>query len=455
MKVAFLSQHFDVVLPPGQGSVGLWTYEVAHRLGEDCHTTIIARRPRRQPLPLEIDGARLDFLSCAPSGWWRMASHAWGRAFPNSKPLFVQNFYALDFFLQATRRIRRLAPDVVHLQNCPQYTPAVRRAVPDAAIILHMHCDWLAQLDPKAMALCVAAADLVVGCSKHVVAAAQARFAETGVRFAILPNGAPVEPLCRESDQRTPGKVIFVGRVSPEKGIHTLLQAWPKVMAAHPHANLEILGPPEETPREFLVDLSNDSDVLDLARFYSGGKAFRGSYDAALRELIPSQLAHTVTFMGHKPHNVVIERLANSVLLVNPSLSESFGMSLVEALATGTPVVATRAGGMPEIIEATRGGVLVEKNDPDALARKIIELLASPEASAELGRRGAQRVSELYAWPRIAERTRLLHSETLSKRRAHSDSTTNRIGRRSATRTGVSRDEIGRPSTSGQSSELL
>jgi glycosyltransferase involved in cell wall biosynthesis len=72
---------------------------------------------------------------------------------------------------------------------------------------------------------------------------------------------------------------------------------------------------------------------------------------------------------------------------------------------------------MPEIIEATGGGVLVEKNNPAALADAIIRLLAAPEASAKMGRRGAKRVAELYPWRRIAALTQDLHGEALSVRR--------------------------------------
>ncbi|WP_287252178.1 glycosyltransferase family 4 protein [Mesorhizobium sp.] len=143
-----------------------------------------------------------------------------------------------------------------------------------------------------------------------------------------------------------------------------------------------------------------------------------GSYETALREMIPPQFAHTVTFTGMEPYEKVIERCAGASLLVNPSLSESFGMSLVEALATGTPVVATRVGGMTDIVEATGGGVLVEKNDPAALSYAIVRRLADPESSNEVGRRGAARVADLYAWEKIAQSTRDLYDKAIVTHRS-------------------------------------
>jgi glycosyltransferase involved in cell wall biosynthesis len=415
VRVAFVCQHFDSVLPPHQSSIGIWTYEVARRLGADCEATVIGRRPRGGSGNLNVDGVKVELVPCLPMRTWAEASRVWNIVQPRRKPLFAHSFYALDYLAQVMRQIRRLAPDVVHLQNFPHHAPAIRRAAPNAAIILHMHCDWLVQLDRDTMARGVRAADLVVGCSGHIVAAARKHFADTGIPFAVLPNGAPV--LARTTSRPVPGRVLFVGRLSPEKGVHTLLTAWPKVVAARRDARLDIVGAGGEIPREFLVDLSDDPDVLDLSRFYPRGRAFRGSYEAALRGMIPSQLAHTVTFIGQETHERVIQRCADASLLVNPSLSESFGMSLVEALATGTPIVATRAGGMPEIVQATGGGVLVQKNNPDELADAIIRLLDDPDARAELGRRGAHRVAELYSWARIAALTQGLHGKALLARR--------------------------------------
>lgn len=416
MKIVILSQPFDTVTPPIQNSIGIWTYEVARRLGADCDTTIIARRLRGMPAQMEIDGIRFELLKCAPARLWGMASRLWSRVWPRS-PLVAQNVYAFDFLAQAVRTIRRLSPDVVHIQNFPQYVPTIRRAAPKAAIVLHMHCDWLAELDRNAMKRALAATDLTVGCSEHVVTAARRRFAEMDTIFAVLPNGAHANQNAA-AVARTPGKVLFVGRVSPEKGIHTLIEAWQTVIAACPEARLEIVGPSATLPREFLIDLSTDREVRDLARFYHGGSAYLGSYDAALRAMIPPTIAGTVSFVGTQPYKKLAERYAEASLLVNPSLSESFGMSLIEALSNGTPVVATRVGGMTEIMEATGGGVVVEKNDPDALAAQIIALLGEPGRAAKLGRRGAARVADRYAWEKIAQSTRTLYDRAIATHRS-------------------------------------
>ena len=420
MKVVFISQAFDQVLPPEQNSVGIWTYEVARRLAAHEETTVIARRVRGKPARAEVDGAHIELISCAPPGAWARASRAWRLLAPGCRPLYAQSFYAFEYLMQVLRHVRRIQPDIIHLQNFPLHVPAIRFGCPKAAIVLHMHCDWLAQLDRRAMARGVAAADLVVGCSEHVVAAARSRFASAGVPFAVLANGVPVERIPANPPKRDGRTIVFAGRLSPEKGLHTLMEAWPKVIAARPDVRLEIVGPEAETPREFLVDLSSEKEVRELARFYLGGSAFKGSYANALRAMIPSELAHTVTFTDQLAQDLVLERIARAALLVNPSLSESFGMSVIEAIATGTPVVATRTGGMPEIIKATGAGTIVEKNDPAALAEAILRVLADPEGNAEIARYGAKRAAELFSWSRITAFTRDLHCEALSARRSRS-----------------------------------
>ena len=139
MKVAFVSQHFDMVLPPDQSSVGIWTYEVSRRLAADCETTVIARRPRGNP-----SGSRS--MACG-SNSSPARRRCMGKSLPHVEsrrpgaPLFAQSFYAFDYFAQALRSFSAWR-NVVHLQNFPHYAPAIRRAVPNAAILLHMHCDW-------------------------------------------------------------------------------------------------------------------------------------------------------------------------------------------------------------------------------------------------------------------------------------------------------------------------
>jgi glycosyltransferase involved in cell wall biosynthesis len=114
------------------------------------------------------------------------------------------------------------------------------------------------------------------------------------------------------------------------------------------------------------------------------------------------------------PELVALYRRAT--LVVVPSLYEGFGLPAAEAMACGTPVVATRAGALPEVLAAGGGGILVPPGDAEALAKAIATLLDQPAARAELGARAPARIRDAYSWTRIAERTVEVYREVAARR---------------------------------------
>jgi glycosyltransferase involved in cell wall biosynthesis len=111
-----------------------------------------------------------------------------------------------------------------------------------------------------------------------------------------------------------------------------------------------------------------------------------------------------VTISGPTPYSDLIKRYCNSDLFVFPSVwKEPFGMPVAEAMACGTPVVATRSGGITEIIEHGKTGFLVERGDPSSLADAILLLLEDQNLRKSMGKAGRQRAVELFTWDRIAQ----------------------------------------------------
>jgi len=103
-------------------------------------------------------------------------------------------------------------------------------------------------------------------------------------------------------------------------------------------------------------------------------------------------------------------------LLVSPSLYEGFGLPAAEALGCGTPVVATTAGALGEIVEDRVCGLLVPPGEIEPLAEAIATLLRDPERCREMGEAGARRVRERFSWRRMAEETLSLYEEVLDER---------------------------------------
>ena len=110
------------------------------------------------------------------------------------------------------------------------------------------------------------------------------------------------------------------------------------------------------------------------------------------------QLNSQVNFAGSQERGKVADLLHGCEVFVLPSRSEPFGIAIIEAMACGKPVVATRTGGIPEIIEHGQDGLLVEPDNPGELADAIQSLLNNPKLGAALGAKGRIKVGERFLW---------------------------------------------------------
>jgi glycosyltransferase involved in cell wall biosynthesis len=211
-------------------------------------------------------------------------------------------------------------------------------------------------------------------------------------RLCMLANGVDTE-LYRPDPQvlRDPNEILCVGRASdPNKGVATLVEALARL------------------PARVRLTLVDDPHPDNGARVRA-------------REL---GCADRLDVVGRVPTERLLELYRRAALVAVPSRYEGFGLPAAEAMACGTPVVATSAGGLPEVVSTGGGGVLVPKDDPEALAAAIGDLLERPEARAELGARGRRGIAEAYSWPRIARATAEVYAQVVAERRGRPESTT-------------------------------
>jgi glycosyltransferase involved in cell wall biosynthesis len=179
---------------------------------------------------------------------------------------------------------------------------------------------------------------------------------------------------------RSESEILCVGRASdPNKGIRALIAA------------LARLASPV---RLTLVDAgSTGNDARKWAR--SLGCADR------------------LEITGRIPTEDLVNLYRRAALVVVPSRYEGFGLPAVEAMACGTPVVATSAGALPEVMRLGGGGIVVPRDDPEALAKAIAELLGQPELRREMGTRARPRIEAHFSWPRVAERIADIYREVV------------------------------------------
>lgn len=124
-------------------------------------------------------------------------------------------------------------------------------------------------------------------------------------------------------------------------------------------------------------------------------------------------LTPRITFTGKVSAEVLRQWYACSEAVILPSLYEGFGLPAAESMACGTPVIATCAGALPEVVGEDGAGVLVPPRNPQALAQAILEVLRDPERKGKMGMAGRQRVEKLFTWERVAERTAEVYKEFL------------------------------------------
>ena len=177
--------------------------------------------------------------------------------------------------------------------------------------------------------------------------------------------------------------LVSIGRLTEQKGHRYLLAALPSLLATWPELRCLIIGEGElgETLKNLAVRLG---------------------------------VASTCVFVGARPDIPVI--LAAADLLVLPSVSEGFPFVLLEALAMGRPVVASRVNGVPELIEDRKTGRLVPPRDSQALARVIRELLLDPPQAAAMGEQGRRVVQERFTADGMVAQTVALFESVLGER---------------------------------------
>ncbi len=412
MKIAFVSQPFDYVQPPVQaGSIGIWTYQMMQAAPAQQHSFIVyAKRFPPQPVFEEHDGIAYRRFSTSPDEWlgkpFRLLEMLLNFPRPK-KPFYATRLSYLGYITQIARDLSARQCDVVHVHNYSQFVPVLRAFNPKIKIVLHMHCEWLSDLDRNMIAARLQKTDLVLGCSDYIAEKVRLRFPEHANRVRSVYNGVDLRYFssaihAETREQKTPKRLLYVGRVSPEKGLHTLLQAFEIVIREMPGVQLDIVGPAGNAPYEYMALISEDPRVAALSRYYRGLKK-RGDYQQELKGQLSPEASNHVQFVGQVPHAGLLAYYRAADVLVNPSLSEAFGMSLIEAMASKISVVATRVGGMTEITENGRLGLLVEADDAAVLAQAILRLLEDDQLRQQLGEAGYRRTAALYSWQKVAE----------------------------------------------------
>lgn len=253
------------------------------------------------------------------------------------------------------------------------------------------------RLDGEAQVIQIA--DRIIAATSAEVSQLTGLYAAPRDKIAVIPPGVDLgrfHPMDKKQAKRRVGipcgdtNILFAGRIEPLKGIDTLLLAMSILQERHPEA------------------------VKDTCVAIIGGDPWADDLDAEMARLqrLRADLGihNLVTFLGAKDQDILPYYFAAAEMVVMPSHYESFGMVALEAMAAGTPVIASEVGGLAHLVRNGVNGFHVPSRDPEALAAAILDLLEDRELRQRLGRQ-AREIAQQYDWEHIAARMLSVYRE--------------------------------------------
>jgi spore coat protein SA len=378
--VALIGPELYPIPPIRGGAAELFIEKVAARL-KNWRPVVIGVSDPELPDREVHHGA--EYFRIPLQGWRRWLYRRYRRYFP----LYDQAVAQL---------IAQVQPDLIHVHNRPllaQYLKANFGALP---VILHMHNlnESLGKREKPRAGLTIPL-DGFITCSRFVLERESSRLGAGAPLRRVVYNGVEVEAFSsrwqddaevsrvRESyhlaDQPT---VVFAGKLRESKGVHVLLAAMERVWQSLPLTVLVLVGGTE----------------------FGRGRTMRETpFLKELRQQIARARGRVVLTGFIPPVEMPGAYLLGDVFVGPSQIEEGLGLVFLEAAAAGLPVIATRMGGIPEVVRDGETGLLLQRKDDAAeLAAKILVLLRDQQLRKRLGQEGREWVRNNFSWERIA-----------------------------------------------------
>jgi glycosyltransferase involved in cell wall biosynthesis len=365
--ICFISQEY----PPetGWGGVGSYTYEMAHALVQAGYrVTVIARATKHEQVTNDA-GVEVHRVLPAPD---------WGR-YPG---LWRINRVWPGFAWSAMVRLRqihsRFPIDVVESSECRADSFFIPWIQNRPRIVTRLHTAWIFIDRMNAIApdqkkrliywlegQTIRKADIITAPSQAVVDLTRTWVPISQSQVFVVPN--PVDTLLfSPGDERRGDEILFVGRLERNKGVGDICQALPNLLQRHSKVDFRFVG----------------SDSVD-----EKGRSWR---ERILNNLHPKDRKRV--HFEHVPRARLVERYRQAGVCVLPSLWENFPYTVLEAMSCATPVVATRTGGIPELVDNGVTGVLVPSANPSQLAETLLNVFEDRELRNRLGQNARRQV---------------------------------------------------------------
>ena len=301
--------------------------------------------------------------------------------------------------------IKELVFKLIHVRNRPLYMPYLRKKLGNnVKLVLHEHNQNIVDMLSKSKAVEVLdLIDAYVAVSRFTFDyEITKRYPQYAGKARVILNGVNLEkfrPWWEQTDKvrslrqiygvKGSTNVLFTGAIRERKGIRELVEAFKLVVKDHPEAKPLIAG--------------GDKDNLEAADAFA--KRVKRSAD---------EIHDNVVWLGFIPASNIQDAYLLGDIFVGPSLwEEAFGLVFAEASASGLPVIGSRRGGIPEIIDDGKTGLLVEPENISEMAEKIGGLIHDPVKCDIFGRAARKKMEDNFSWERVANEIEALYDSLL------------------------------------------
>jgi glycogen(starch) synthase len=276
---------------------------------------------------------------------------------------------------------RNFAPDLIHINGTHisaffHLTTAAQYPVPS---LVTLHNERFADDRPEhnagndtMLGRILRSADWVSCVSAAVLVEVRRLVPEIGVHSSVIHNGLAIPPLAPTPLPFHAPQVLCLGRLVARKGFDLALSAFATIASRVPTVRMVVAGDgPARAPLE------------------------KQAAELGLRD--------SVDFVGWVAPENVPALINTATIVVMPSRWEPFGLVALEAAQMARPIVATRVGGLTEVVEHGQTGLLVDNENPDALAKAMAELLEHPQVTTRMGETARSRAIERFSWSRCVD----------------------------------------------------
>jgi glycogen synthase len=388
MKVLMVSWEYPPVVV---GGLGRHVHHLATALAEAGHEVIVLSRrpfgtdPSSHPSTDELS-ERVRVVAAAQDphefefgtdmmAWTLAMGHAMVRA-------------GLALKTQDRRPSKPWRPDVVHAHDWLVAHPAIALAenfdVPLVSTIhateAGRHSGWVSgRISRQVHAVegwLVHESDSLITCSASMSDELTELFGPGLAELHVIRNGidAGMWPFAKRKPRRDQARLLYLGRLEYEKGIHDAIAAMPRIRRTHPGATLTIAG--DGTQQDFLIEQARKHKVLKA-----------------------------IEFVGRVDHQQLVALLHDTDAAVLPSHYEPFGIVALEAAATGAPLVTSNVGGLGEAVINGQTGVSFPPRDIAALAAAVRAVLDDPAAAQRRAVAARARLTSDFDWHTVAAET--------------------------------------------------